>query len=67
MVTEFIGVPCKNCGGTHFAVYTVRRDSEITGRVYEARQVCRDCGQVVRYTKDRVESRAVKALVETGR
>ncbi len=59
MVGEFEGRRCRLCGGGRYAVYTVVRESASTGLFYEARAVCRSCGNVTNRATDADERRAV--------
>ena len=47
MVDEFCGRRWRLCGGDRYAAYTVVRESAERGLLYEARVVCRSCGNVV--------------------
>lgn len=62
MVDEFEGKPCYRCGNRRFAVYTVLKESVFAGLTYEARGVCRSCGDVRGKVVDADERRAVSQL-----
>lgn len=62
MVDEFPGRRCRLCGGDRYAAYTVVRESEGRGLLYEARAVCRSCGNVVSRVSDADERRAVSQV-----
>lgn len=62
MVDEFSGRRCRLCGGDRYAAYTVVRESEGRGLLYEARAVCRSCGNVVDRVSDADERRAVSQV-----
>lgn len=59
MVDEFCGRRCRLCGGDRYALYTVVRESAARGLLYEARAVCRSCGNVQARRSDADERRAV--------
>lgn len=62
MVDEFCGRRCRLCGGDRYAAYTVVRESASAGLLYEARAVCRSCGNVVDRVSDADERRAVSQV-----
>ncbi|MEY8436563.1 hypothetical protein AAK967_02300 [Atopobiaceae bacterium 24-176] len=62
MVDEFCGRRCRLCGGDRYAAYTVVRESPSTGLLYEARAVCRSCGNVAARASDEDEGRAVRQV-----
>ena len=62
MVGEFEGRRCRLCGGGRYAVYTVVRESASAGLLYEARAVCRSCGNSVSRATDADGRRAVSQV-----
>ena len=62
MVDEFCGRRCRLCGGDRYAAYTVVRESAGRGLLYEARAVCRSCGNVMSRCSDADERRAVSQV-----
>ena len=66
MVDEFCGRRCRLCGGDRYAAYTVVRESAERGLLYEARAVCRSCGNTVKRVSDADERRALALLREAS-